>query len=100
MKSWGQLSKVERVAALKGANDLLLTHILEGFVEVNMPNRILKRDFDRILSDVRKNEIGPDLAKKILMSHVAIGRELVKLTVAVAEGSRYDNSGSFLMEEV
>ncbi|NJO48164.1 MAG: hypothetical protein HC840_00450 [Leptolyngbyaceae cyanobacterium RM2_2_4] len=98
MRAWGQLSNVERGAALHGTRDILLNHLIEGVLEIDMPNRILQRDFDRILSDARKNEISTDLAKKMLLKHVAIGRELVKLIVAIAEGSSYNKDGSFLID--
>lgn len=98
MKTWGQLSLPERGAALHAAKDILLGQIIEGVIELDMPNRILQRDFERILSDARKNEISTDLAKQLLLKHVAIGRQLVNLIVAIAEGTQYNDDGSILIE--
>jgi len=93
MRTFDQLSHAEKHMAVHNTRSILMIHILEGVVEVEMPNSILQRDFDRILSDAHKNEIGTELAKKMLLKHVAIGRQINKLVMAIAEGSVYDNNG-------
>lgn len=96
MRTFGQLSTEEREDAIVKAKNLLISHIVEGVIEVQMPNKIVQRDLDMILSDARKNE-NITLAKDMLTKHVTINRELDKISIAAAQGSRYDNSGSFLM---
>jgi hypothetical protein len=73
-----------------------MNQLIEGVVIISMPNKLTQSQFDRILSDTRKNEIGTDVARQLLLQHVGIGKEISKLTVAIAEGSRYDNNGAFI----
>lgn len=95
MRTFGQLSNEEREDAVKKAKNLLIRHIFDGVIEVEMPNKIVQRDFDTIISDTRKNE-NLFLARNLLTSHAAINKMLDRLSLAAAEGSRYDSSG-FLM---
>lgn len=96
MKTFGQLTQMERMDAIVRAKDILISHLIEGVIEIEMPNRIVQRDFDKILSDMRKNE-NMKLAKELLVAHKTINRELDKISIAAAQGSRYDGSGHIVM---
>lgn len=96
MKTFGDLTYEERVAAVDRAKDLLIEHVVQGIVELEMPSAIVQRKMNRILTEVRKNET-PSLAKGMLIADGSINRELDKTSIAIAEGSKYDVSNQFIM---
>lgn len=96
MKTFNELSKEERSDALIRAKELLIGHIIEGVIEIKMPNNIVQETFEKILADMRKNE-NVKHARDMLIRHVTINRELDKISIAAAQGSRYDYNGYFLM---
>jgi len=96
MKTFGELTFEERNMAVERAKDLLIGLVIEGVIEIEMPNHIVQSQFERILSDGRKSE-NMKLTKDLLVSHVTINRELDKISIASAEGARYDNNGGLLV---
>lgn len=96
MKTFGDLTYEERIAACDRAKDLLIEHVVQGVIELEMPSAIVQRKMNRILSEVRKNET-PSLAKAMLIADSSINRELDKISIAAAEGSNYDVNNQFLM---
>lgn len=96
MKTFGELTFEERNMAVERAKDLLIGLVIEGVIEIEMPNHIVQSQFERILSDGRKSE-NMKLARELLVSHVTINRELDKISIASAEGARYDNNGGLLV---
>ena len=98
MRTWGQLTDKERHNALVLAKRELLDAIVEGYIEMEMPNSIVQRDLNMILRDMRKNETGTELAKSLIKAHVSINREVDNLSIAIAHGSDYDLDGSFIKE--
>jgi len=96
MKTFGELTFEERNMAVERAKDLLIGLVIEGVIEIEMPNHIVQSQFEKILSDGRKSE-NMKLARELLVSHVTINRELDKISIASAEGARYDNNGGLLV---
>lgn len=96
MKTFGELTFEERNMAVERAKDLLIGLVIEGVIEIEMPNHIVQSQFERILSDGRKSE-NMKLARELLVNHVTINRELDKISIASAEGARYDNNGGLLV---
>ena len=96
MKTFGELTFEERNMAVERAKDLLIGLVIEGVIEIEMPNHIVQSQLERILSDGRKSE-NMKLARELLVSHVTINRELDKISIASAEGARYDNNGGLLV---
>lgn len=96
MKTFGELTFEERNMAVERAKDLLIGLVIEGVIEIEMPNHIVQSQFERILSEGRKSE-NMKLARELLVNHVAINRELDKISIASAEGARYDNNGGLLV---
>ena len=96
MKTFGDLTYQERVEAVDRAKDILVGHVLEGVIELEMPNSIVQLHLEKILSDGRKSE-NMKLAKDMLIGHVTINRILDKMSIAIAEGSRYDLNSNFIM---
>jgi len=96
MKTFGELTFEERNMAVERAKDLLIGLVIEGVIEIEMPNHIVQSQLERILSDGRKSE-NMKLTKDLLVSHVTINRELDKISIASAEGARYDNNGGLLV---
>ncbi len=95
MKSFEQLSKEEKDTAIARAKSMLISHVIEGVIEIEMPNAIIQRDFETIIADMRKNE-NPSKAKDVLERHDAINRELDKISVAAAQGTDYSMFNSLL----
>lgn len=98
MKTYGQLTRPQQADAMLFAKKLLVAHLVEGIIEIKMPNRITQACFERILSDLRKNET-PTLAWDLLTGHVVINRELDRISWAAAEGAWYDDMGRSLIHE-
>lgn len=96
MRTFGDLSKEEREDAIVRAKNLLISHIVEGIIEVKMPQVWIQKDFENILLTARKNE-NMTLARDLLLKHTAINKKLDQISIAAARGSRYTDSGSFLM---
>lgn len=96
MKTFGELTFEERNMAVERAKDLLIGLVIEGVIEIEMPNHIVQSQLERILSDGRKSE-NMKLTKDLLVTHVTINRELDKISIASAEGARYDNNGGLLV---
>lgn len=96
MKTFGDLTYKERDAAVERAKDLLIEHIVQGIIEIKMPNKIAQRNLNMILLNVRKNET-PSLAKELMTADVSINRELDKISIEAAEVSQYDVDNKFLM---
>jgi len=97
MKTFGQLSSIERSTAIQRAKTLLVDLIIEGVIEVKMPNAIVQKSFDRILTDMRRNE-NPNMGMMLLFADKSIDKELDRISIAAAQGARYDNNGNALTD--
>lgn len=98
MKTFGELTIPQRNLVISRAKRLLVAHILEGIIIVDMPNKITQYDFDRILLDARRDN-NLSLAGDMLVNHVAIDKYLTGLAIAAAQGSHYNEDNSFLTIE-
>lgn len=98
MKTWGQLTSLERSTALQRAKTLLVSLIIEGVIEVEMPNAITQRTFNQILIDSRRDE-NPNMGMMMLYANKAIDKELDRISIAAAHGARYDDIGNALMNQ-
>ena len=96
MRTFGDLTYEERVAAVDRAKDILIDTIVQGSIEFKVSSPMVQRKFNRILTKVRKDET-PTLAKAMLLADSSINRELDKSSIAIAEGSYYDVNNQFLM---
>lgn len=97
MKSFGQLNYEQRVAAVSFATDLLVKHVVEGVIELQMPNSIMQSQLDKLLSDTRKSE-QPQLAIDFILKNPAMRKVVDKIAIAAAEGSHYTESGEVLIQ--
>lgn len=100
MKTFGQLTPADKKLAVERAESILVSHIVEGFVEFRMPKRIHEKELKSILSDGRKQELGMDALAKKVMDHKEIRFEIRKLALAIAEGSKWSNEVQPIMEGV
>lgn len=92
-KSFDELTKVERSLAIIRAKNLLITHLYEGVIEIDMPNEKLKSDFEYRVKYARQCNSVNTLVNLIAL-HPEIRKEVDKISIAVAEGSWYSGSGS------
>jgi hypothetical protein len=98
MKTFDQLTPTQQADAVLLAKKLLVSHLVEGVIEMDMPNKIVQKTFDKILTDTRQNET-PSLAWDLLTSSIPINRELNRISWAAAEGAWYDDNGRSLNNE-
>jgi len=98
MKTLEQLTPTQQVDAVLLTKKLLVSHLVEGVVKIYMPNRIVQKTFDKILTDTRQNET-LSLAFDLLTSSIPINRELNRISWAAAEGAWYDDNGRSLNNE-
>jgi hypothetical protein len=91
-RSYIQLTKDEKNRALGTARCVLMDSLYEGTIEIEMPNKKLKSDFEVILKSSR---MGNSLERftKLIAEHFIIQKELNKLCVIVVEGSQYTENG-------
>lgn len=97
MRTFGELNRAERQLALIRAKELLISHIIEGVIEVEMPTIKSQLDFSLILFETRSNDT-MHLAKSSFLKNEAINKELDRISLAAAQGSWYDDVGGFLMD--
>jgi hypothetical protein len=99
MKTWGELTDIQRTIAFDRAKHLLATLIVEGVIEgFRMPNTVTQRTFDMILRDA-KNTDNPKSVVDLLYATKDVGKELNRVSLAISQGSRYDDSGNAIMNE-
>lgn len=93
MKTFGELSLAQKDLAIERAKDLLISYVVEGVIEITMPDKMIQRDFENILADMRKNE-NLSKAKELIVQHPAINSEFEKISIRAAETTQYDISGN------
>lgn len=98
MKTFGQLTSIERSTAIQRAKALLVTLIVEGVIEVKMPNTIVQKSFDRILVDMRQTD-NSNTGMMMLFADKSIDKELDRISIAAAHGAQYDDNGNALMDQ-
>lgn len=98
MRTWDQLSKLERSMSLGRAKVLLINLVIDGVVEIDMPNVETRKVFNRIIKDMRQVN-NKDKRIALLYSDKSVSMELEKLVTAAAHGARYDDKGLTIMEQ-
>lgn len=99
MKSFAQLKGIDRALALARSEIRLVDAIIEGVIEMEMPNRLVNLDFKRIITACRKQDLGLVETSKMLMREKEIWKEIQKTAMIVAEGSKWDHDIQPIMEE-
>jgi hypothetical protein len=98
MKTFGELTLAQKELAVERAKDLLISYVVEGVIEIAMPDKAVQREFEHILTDMRKNE-NMAKAKELITQHKVINNEFDKISIRAAETTQYDLSGNnFIMK--
>lgn len=96
MKSFDQLTAQERADALLRAKNLLIAHLYEGVIELDMPNSTLDKVLKDQLGYARlKNSV--DVLNRLIAGYPPIQKEVDKISIAAAQGSMYTESGFAIM---
>jgi hypothetical protein len=95
MKTWEELSDQEQDGAHARAKSVLVDSVIEGLVELKIFNILADKKLKSILSGMRKNETMIE-AKELIVKNSHINRELDRLSLAIAEGSKYGIGNVFL----
>lgn len=98
MKSFDQLSIAQRHIAIKRAKSMLVGLVIEGIIELEIPDPKVQNTLEVILRFTRKNE-NPTEGLKLMLSNKVISTELDRISIAAAEGAEYNESDLLLMDE-
>lgn len=97
MRTWDQLNKAERSIVLERTKSLLLDLIVDGVIEVDMPNVEARKVFSQIIKGMRQTD-NRDTRIASLYSDKFISKELEKLVKAAAQGASYEDNSLTIME--
>lgn len=97
-KTWDQLDNLQRSTSLERAKTLLVNLIIEGVINLQMPDKSTQQAFDTILSQSRREE-NPNMGMMNMFANKKINAELDKISIAAAQGSRYDENGLSLTNQ-
>lgn len=97
MKSFGQLTLKQKQAAVEFATETLITHVVQGVIELTMPTQRLQADLNQVLTAARRAE-RPRIARNALLQNEPFRAVVDKIAIAAAEGSRYTEDGEVFVE--
>lgn len=97
MKTFDELNRAQQIRAIKFTADTLIHHVIEGFIELSMPNKQLQVDWEHMLA-VSKRLNNSDLIKYALLNHSPFRRIVNKIALETAQDARYNDSCETLMD--
>lgn len=97
MKRFDQLSRAQKEIAIERAEQILLAHMVEGVIHISFPNRKTQKVFHDVLAQARSHE-SMMLAHKLIWENPLLQKEVKRIALAAAEGSRYNDDGFILMD--